>query len=149
MSGKVIGQVYDLDLDHPEQSILLAYADHADHNGGSVRPSIGLIAWKTGYSTRQVQRITQSLIRAGLLVVVTRHDDAPTEYRIDVSAGKPKLAYEGQKALARQRKGQEGDDITTPPHDIAMSPPPTENVTPPMTQLCHPNRQLNRQLNRQ
>ena len=63
-----MGGVWELDLDHRQKFVLLALADHADHNGGSVRPSVALIAWKTGYSKRQVQRIIRDLEEAGILV---------------------------------------------------------------------------------
>ncbi len=48
--------------------VLLAYADHADHNGKSIYPAIETIANKTGYDERTVQRITRELEEIGLLV---------------------------------------------------------------------------------
>jgi Helix-turn-helix domain len=61
MSVKVMGQVWELDLPHQEVLVLLAMADHADHEGRHVRPSLALLAWKTHYSKRQVIRIIQAL----------------------------------------------------------------------------------------
>ena len=61
MSAKLMGQVWDLDLPHHEQSVLLALADHADHMGRNAHPGVELLAWKTGYSERQVQRILHAL----------------------------------------------------------------------------------------
>ena len=67
MSGKVMGWIWDADIDRESKFILLAYADHADHDGQNIYPSIGLIAWKTGYSERQVQRVTHRLMENGCL----------------------------------------------------------------------------------
>jgi hypothetical protein len=61
MSVLVMGQVWELDLPHQEVLVLLAMADHADHEGRHVRPSLGLLSWKTNYSKRQIIRIMQSL----------------------------------------------------------------------------------------
>lgn len=71
MSVKTMGLVWDLEpsvIDHEEKFILLAYADHADHNGENMYPSVALICRKTGYSERSVQGITRSLIDKGFLV---------------------------------------------------------------------------------
>lgn len=67
MSIKVMGQVWDLALPHNKLLVLLAMADHADHDGKHVRPSLELIAWKTGYEERQVRRIVRTLEQDGLL----------------------------------------------------------------------------------
>jgi len=68
MSVKVMGMVWDADLARDEKYILLAYADHADHEGRNVFPSIMRIARKTGYTTRSVQLITKKLIEMGILI---------------------------------------------------------------------------------
>jgi hypothetical protein len=68
MSGKVSGWVWDLDLPQNQKFILLAYADHADHEGKHVFPAVDLICKKTGYSRRSVQNITKALRLRGLLV---------------------------------------------------------------------------------
>jgi len=69
MSVKVMGQVWELDLPHQEVLVLLAMADHADHEGRHVRPSLELLAWKTHYSKRQVIRILQGLEQRRLIRV--------------------------------------------------------------------------------
>ena len=68
MSVKIMGLVWDLDIPTNEKLILLAYADHADHAGNSIYPSIELISNKTNYSIRTVQRITRNLEERGLLI---------------------------------------------------------------------------------
>lgn len=48
--------------------VLIAYADHADHNGKNIYPAVETIAKKTGYEARSVQRLTRELEEMGLLV---------------------------------------------------------------------------------
>ena len=62
MSGKITGLVWESDLPQNEKYVLLAYADHADHEGNGIFPSVGLIAWKTGYTPRNIKRIKKILI---------------------------------------------------------------------------------------
>lgn len=68
MSVKMMGAVWDTVMSPNEKLVLLAYADHADHKGNNIFPSIKLISSKTGYSERQVQRITKLLEQKGYLV---------------------------------------------------------------------------------
>ena len=68
MSGKVSGWVWDLDLPQNEKFVLLAYADHADHEGNNVFPSVKLVCEKTGYSRRSIQGLTKRLVDRGLLI---------------------------------------------------------------------------------
>ena len=49
--------VWDYVLTPEEQIVLLAFADHADHNGEHAWPSIPLLAWKTGLSERTIYRV--------------------------------------------------------------------------------------------
>ena len=98
MSIKLMAQVWEKDLSHSEQSILLAMADYADDDGRNCYPSHERIAWKTGYSTRQVTRIIKELCAKGILFILkpsTQHQSthywirlnkatAKTPYRVDV-----------------------------------------------------------------
>lgn len=68
MSVKIMGMVWDSNLPSYEKMVLLAYADHADHDGKNIYPSIGRIAWKTGYKDRRVQQITRTLEKNGILI---------------------------------------------------------------------------------
>jgi Helix-turn-helix domain len=88
MSVKQMGMVWDLDLPANKKLVLLAYADHADHDGGSVYPSLGRIAHKTGYSRRQVIRTAHELVKSGLMEKVRESThDAPAEYRLRLERG--------------------------------------------------------------
>jgi hypothetical protein len=70
MSIKLTGNVWENDLIHSEQSVLLAMADYADDDGRNCYPSYDRLAWKTGYSKRQVGRIIQGLCANGIVVIL-------------------------------------------------------------------------------
>lgn len=103
MSVKIMGAIWEMDLEHPEAWVLMAMADHADHDGRNVFPAIPLIAWKTGYTERSVQRIIKKLVASGVLEATLVRAGKPTIYRInaDVVAKKAPL-------VRRQR----GDKMT-------------------------------------
>lgn len=92
MSAKILGQVWDLQLTAAQQLVMLALADHADHNGENAYPSIDLIAWKTGYSERQVRRILKSLVKEKILSQVSR-PGRTSVYSIHLENGKKKQPY--------------------------------------------------------
>lgn len=64
-----MGLVWELDLPQNLKFLLLAMADHADHHGGNVRPSVGLLAWKVGSNRRTVQRHLRQLEGLSLIEV--------------------------------------------------------------------------------
>ena len=68
MSVKIMGLVWEIDLPSNEKLVLLAYADHAAHDGTGIYPAVALVARKTGYSEREVQRVTRTLQGKGLLI---------------------------------------------------------------------------------
>lgn len=125
-----MGKVWDLDIPTNQLLVLLAMADHADHDGNNVYPSIGLVAWKTGYSDRHVMRIIKSLIKTKILSVVKREQGKTTHYRIDLSHGRLKEPYNPRQnvrgtpdADVTTRKPTHDTDVTSTP-DIAVSPTP-------------------------
>jgi hypothetical protein len=115
MSGLVMGLVFERDIDgkfdRPQKFVLLAYADHADQNGGSIYPSIDLISKKTGYSERAIQQITRDLEQLGLLIPDGVGPNGTNRWRI------PVVRTEG------------GAKIAPPPRDA-------ENCTPPMSKTA-------------
>lgn len=119
MSAKISGQVWDLELSASRRLVLLAMADHADHLGNNVYPSVGLIAWKTGYSEVQTRRIIKSLIEDGLLVIEARPSGRPTRYSVRTEAGTFKAPF-----VAERHRPSQNDRpikmIDTP--IIAMTP---------------------------
>ena len=72
MSAKQTGLVWELALPHNEAWVLMAMADHADHEGNNVYPGVPLLAWKTGYTTRQIRRILEKSGAGGQLEFATR-----------------------------------------------------------------------------
>ena len=116
-----MSQVWDLKLPHASKFVLLAMADHADHDGNNVYPSVRTVALKTGYSVRQVQRIITALEADGLLVAMQQAAGAATVYRIETS--------DAEKVETRRKPAR---------FAAAPSPVSTANNSPePMTK-CHP-----------
>lgn len=140
MSAKIMGGVFDLALTPAQQIVLLAYADHADHLGNNVFPSKRLIAWKTGYDVRQVQRVTKQLVEAKLMIVVEAKSGKQIKYKIDLSAGNKKPPFEERK----QQPDDPRQDVTP---DIAESPVPRQDVTP-TPDMGVPDLRTNHQSNR-
>jgi len=129
-----MGHVWELVLPANQTLVLLALADHADHEGNNVFPSIGLIAWKTGYSERQVQRIVKQLVKDKILVE-TKRPGFTTLYKIDLTAGVKKELYNPRQ------------DVTP---DTAMSPHPRHNdVTPTPDTAMSPEPSVDPSLNRE
>lgn len=88
MSVKQMGVVWDLDLPPNQRLVLLAYADHADDEGGSIFPSLARVAHKTGYSRDQVRRISKELVAANLMVRVSEATPGRgAEYRLTLERG--------------------------------------------------------------
>lgn len=72
MSVRQMGLVWELDLPKPLKFLLLALADHADHQGDNAYPGIKLLAWKTGDSQRTVHRLLRQLEALALIEKVTQ-----------------------------------------------------------------------------
>jgi hypothetical protein len=132
MSGKIMGLVWEMELPHGEKYVLLAMADHADHEGNHVRPSVDLICWKTDYSERQVRRLVGQLRKRRILIVTAKATNRrPAEYRIDVNAAprKPARLPERDDTMAPQedarpdtmapQKKQRGHGDTSRPDTMA------------------------------
>lgn len=124
MSVKVMGAVWELDLPQPEKFVLLAYADHADHEGYSVRPGASLVAWKTDYSEDSVRRITNSLEHHyGLMELVVRGGGSmANEYRICIEK------FDHYQKAPRKRRGRPKNPTQENPRQ--NKPPLIEGKTP-------------------
>lgn len=103
MSIKIMGEVWECDLPTNELIVLLSLADHADHAGENVFPTIALTAWKTGYSCSQVQRIVSQLVKREILIKQERHGRA-VRYRIDLSNVPHKQPYDRTEFNKKQRE---------------------------------------------
>jgi len=70
MSHTASKWVWDqIDITGSEKLVLLRLADHADPNGGSVRPGIASVARHTGLSERQVSRYIRGFVNSGILLI--------------------------------------------------------------------------------
>ena len=127
MSGKVSGWVWDLDLPQNEKYVLLAYADHADHEGRNVFPSVGLVARKTGYSHRSIQRIVKDLKEKGYLVPDGTGVHGTNKYLIPLPVGGDTMTpppIERGDTIA-----QGGDKLVAQKGDTSSTPEPSLTVT--------------------
>jgi len=138
-----MGSVFDKDLTRPQTLVLLALADHADHDGRKVFPSVAYTAWKTAYSHRQVQRVMRQLQNIGVLVVVREAvGHHATEYRIELSAAKEKPPYDETKdpydedAGVSPETGRQNDAPVTIETPLGRQ----NQDTPGVSQSRHPNR---------
>lgn len=120
MSAKISGAVWELDLPREEKYVLLCLADHADHEGHNVYPSIARIAWKTDYSERRVQQLMRRLEERRILLRIQAGAGRgnTTLYRIDLDAAVFKEPYKkgakispflvGKGEIPQARKGEAG-----------------------------------------
>jgi Helix-turn-helix domain len=155
MSVRVMAAVWELDLPQNEKLILLAMADHADDRGVCY-PSVGRIAWKSGYSVRRVQ-----VIMAGLR---NRHIIAPlgsivggrglsTQYQIRPEKGAklaPFVTEKGDVGVAKRVSSttkrvssatRKGEVAASPESSLTINEPPKESskaaqATPRPSLLC-------------
>jgi hypothetical protein len=104
VSGKIAGQVWDLDLPHAEAWVLMAMADHAQHDGTHVFPSQTLIAWKTGYSIRQVRRVQDNLKRRKILIPEGSGYRGVQHYRLDFSTAPLKPPFVTRDTMSSEDK---------------------------------------------
>ncbi len=111
MSIKLMSQVWECDLAPNLTLVLLAMADIARDDGSRCYPSVGFLAWKCGYSPRQIQRTIQELRTMNVLLVVA-HDEGgrgnATEYLIKLDHLERKTAWE----IVRERGQNKGDRLT-------------------------------------
>lgn len=106
MSAKLMGQVWDLDIPHGEAWVLLALADHADHEGRNAYPGVELLAYKTNYSVRQVQRILVSLEKKQIIKPVANEKggrSARTVYEIHLENGVKKSPFRSVERVTGSR----------------------------------------------
>ena len=141
MSVKFMAAVWDLALTQSEAWVLMAYADHADHQGRNIKAGIELIAYKTGFSERQVQRITHKLAADKILVAQTPGNGRGkvAEWRIDLDAAPRKgdMVSPFPPTDEPERVTPEPERVTQRvtsealKGDTAMSPEPVNRVNQP------------------
>lgn len=141
MSVKIMGLVWDCDLPKEQKYVLLAYADHADHDGRNIYPSYGRVAWKTGYSRRSIIRFTQELALKKILIPDGDGPNNVHRWRINVHRLPQRADYRpGDDDLSSAEKISDtapailddGGDSLTPPDPArgdSLSLLETEGVT--------------------
>jgi hypothetical protein len=124
MSIKLMSQVWTLELEHGQQIVLLAMADHADDDGARCYPSVSYLAWKTNYSERQVQRIMAQLQEDQIIKPIAHEQGGrgmATEYHIIIEKGVTKSPFSlAERVTSTTQKG-----------DTAMAPQPSSTIKEP------------------
>lgn len=102
MSTLLVGRVWELDLPHNLAWVLMAMVDHADAEGKHIYPGLRLLAWKTGYSPRQVSTIVAELLERGILRVDQQGGGRgrPTEYSAYLDCVPRKPAVRDKRCVA-------------------------------------------------
>jgi hypothetical protein len=135
MSVKIMGLVWDTPMEPSQKFVLLALADHADHEGNNAYPSLGLLARKTGYAERHVRRTLRLL------------EESKYIERGELSV---RRTYTYSIIVARLGKG---DTESAPPDTESPSPrtygPPTRTQSPPGGDTESPDPSINRPLIRE
>lgn len=121
MSIKLMARVWEIELDPPRRLVLLCLADHAKDDGSKCFPGVEHVAWKTGYSVRQVQRIITTLRGEGLLEAVAHEKGGrgrPVEYRIHLEKGVKKTPF---RPPAQAGKGCQDDTLSPQKGDMHVT----------------------------
>lgn len=150
MSVKQIGLVWEHEFERMSQQVALALADHADDSGGSIRPSISRLEWKTGISNRQIKRILKDMRKSGLLVIERKAaQHRATEYRFEWSRAVKKQQFSDW--LNAHRSSSRGDslsplesssgDIGDIP-EVTLETPEVTTATVRGDKLSHPNHHI-------
>ncbi len=133
--------VWELDLPQNLKFVLLGFADHANDNG-LCWPSIKRIAWKSGYSERQVQHIVRKLRDKHGLLEAVRYERGgrglATVYRVRSERGKklsPFVAEKGAETAPFYEKGcgpaQQRVQPAAQKGAVAIAPQPSLTVEEP------------------
>ena len=97
-----MSQVWELKLPQNEAWVLMAMADHANDDGGSIFPGREYVAWKTGYSEDSIKRIFGQLREKGLLIAIefeTGGRGHHTHYEMDLTKGFKKHPFNRDKGV--------------------------------------------------
>ena len=131
--------VWDMDLPRDQQFVLLAYADHADHDGGNIWPAVKTIAAKCGYSERSIQAVTRELVLAGMLVDDGKGPKGTRKWRMP-HMGVPNL-HPSDVLVEAQPGAGGGEAATAPEPSITIPRRPlrkevSDDVPKPKTELA-------------
>lgn len=133
MSVTVMNSVWEWDLPTNEKVVLLAYADHAAHDGSSVFPSISRIAEKTGYGERWVQLITRKLEAMGLLERDGSGPRGTNRWRIRLAGGEVRAPRNGGEVTSGVKQDAQGGEAQFTGGVRPNSPEPSLTIIEPST----------------
>jgi hypothetical protein len=124
MSAELMGRAWKLKLTHGQQLVLLALADHAHDDGTRCYPGVSYLAWKTGYSERNVIRILGELESMGIIEAQSEKRGGAgnvTEYHIHMEKGDKKDEYNPDKSHKRvTTQTEKGDNSDKNPDNSAQ-----------------------------
>lgn len=120
-----------------DKIVLVALADNAWEDGSNAWPSVRVLAGKSGFSERTVQRSLQRLVAAGYVSVQLEAQpkkSRPTTYRLDLSrppesVSPPVTVTPAPSDVVTPPPG----DMVTPPGDTDAPPLVTLSASPPVT----------------
>lgn len=128
-----MGMVWDMEIEPATKLVLLALADHAEHDGRNARPGVRLLASKTGFSERQVQRILADLRDRGIIEAESNTGGRGhrPNYRIVIQKGDKMSPFPIDKGrqdvtLSNDLKGDDMSPIDEPKGDILSPFPETK-----------------------
>ena len=122
-----MGQVWGLALPRAAKWILMSMADHSDHEGENCHAGTGLLAWKTDYDERTIERTIADLLKRGILIHTGTHESGKQIYSIDLSKAPRKPKYTGRKKR-RTRAELGGGTMPLPGYGATPLPSLPENV---------------------
>jgi Helix-turn-helix domain len=97
MSFKLIAEVWRLQLTATQQHVLMAMADYADDDGRNCFPSQPRLAWKTGFTTKTIQRTIPELIAIGVVKMLRpATNKAPPRYQLCLDMGEIKAPFHSE-----------------------------------------------------
>lgn len=139
---RLLSQVWEKEIRGPARDVLMVYCDYANDDGRVAWPTLESVAWKAGYSIRQVQRIVKQLRADDVLRQVKTHDGRQegVRYYVNLSAIPNKSARVTGDIAVSPVTNQTGDiavsggrvtQLCRGTGDTAMSPKPpiTTNTT--------------------
>lgn len=115
-----MNQVWELELPHEKQNILLALADHANDDGVNCFPGVDYLAWKCGYDRRSIQRILRQLEDDELIAPVAYAEGGrgrATEFKIDITKAKKKIPFEEFKRIQKAKRAAKCHPLADEPEE--------------------------------
>jgi biotin operon repressor len=121
MSVKVMGWVWDQSIEPAaKKMVLLAIADHADHDGDNAWPSVSRIARMVGINARNAQRYIRQLEEEGYLIIGqqrggnmnTPDDRRPNLYRVVLRGGAGDTPESERGGAGDTPRGGAGDTLS-------------------------------------